>query len=66
MQAADFLQIIGCVDTGFVVVEVTACSFFFFLGGGGWGGGGGKEGGVGCVSNCKARTKMSDSAYNYV
>jgi len=32
MQAADFLQIIGYVDTGFVVVvEVTACSFVVFL-----------------------------------
>jgi len=31
MQAADFLQIIGCVDTGFVVVEVTACNFVIFL-----------------------------------
>jgi len=30
-QAADFLYVIGCVDTGFVVVEVTACSFFIFL-----------------------------------
>ena len=30
-QAADFLQIIGYVDTGFVVVEVTACSFVIFL-----------------------------------
>ena len=34
MQAADFLYIIGYVDTGFVVVEVTACSFVIFWSGG--------------------------------